>query len=112
VIGGDMNLVGGRAPLDVIASGTDVDGSDLAIAAPLQLDGRSTVTWSDAGTPFVPGRLDYLLYADGRLELVGTFVLDTAKLAPKWLKAHDLRESDTMEVSDHFPVVLDLAWRE
>ena len=37
VIGGDINLVGSRRPLDVLGSKLDVDGTDLEIVTPLVL---------------------------------------------------------------------------
>jgi len=111
VIGGDLNLVGGPRPLRLLAAGSDLDGTDLEVASPLQLDGRSAVTWSDAKSPFTPGRLDYLLYSGSRLTLLHSFVLDTADLSESWLKHHKLEAGDTREASDHLPVVIDLSWR-
>ena len=65
---------------------------------------------SDAGQPFVPGRLDFLLYSDASLSLARSFVLDTRDLSPRWLKNHRLRPADTADASDHLPIVADLDW--
>jgi endonuclease/exonuclease/phosphatase family metal-dependent hydrolase len=111
VIGGDLNLVGGRGPLDALVRGNDADGSDLAVASPFQLDGRSNATWSDPRQPFVPGRLDYLLYGDVALVATGAFILDGEDVAERWRRASGLEPTDVAQVSDHMPVVLDLAVR-
>lgn len=111
VIGGDLNLVGSRHPLDILTDGLDAGGAALAIADPLQLDGRSNATWESPQQPFAPGRLDFLLYADSALELLGCFVLDTADLSQRWLGHHGLEAGDTSTASDHLPVVADFRWR-
>jgi endonuclease/exonuclease/phosphatase family metal-dependent hydrolase len=110
LIAGDLNLVGSRRPLDLLAANLDGDGSPLTIAEPVQIDGRSNATWSDPDVPFVPGRLDFLLYADSALQPVNSFVLDTRDLAPAWLDHHRLRAEDTDAASDHLPLVVDLRW--
>jgi endonuclease/exonuclease/phosphatase family metal-dependent hydrolase len=111
IVGGDLNLVGGRGPLERLGRGTDIDGSDLAIVEPLQIDGRTNATWEDPGQPFIPGRLDYLLHGDAGTRVVGTFVLDTRDLSEASLRRHDLRSRDAL-ASDHLPIVVDLAWGE
>ncbi|MHC5007071.1 MAG: endonuclease/exonuclease/phosphatase family protein [Planctomycetota bacterium] len=110
IIAGDLNLVGSRRPLDLLAEGLDGDGSDLTVAGALQIDGRSNATWGDPDLPFVPGRLDYLLYADTSLEQINAFVLDTQDLEPQWLQRHELGADDTASASDHLPLVVDLRW--
>jgi endonuclease/exonuclease/phosphatase family metal-dependent hydrolase len=111
VIAGDLNLVGSRRPLDLLADGLDGDGSDLAVAEAYQIDNLSNATWSNADQPFVAGRLDFLLYADTNVEPVGAFVMDTRDMAPPWLDRHGLRLDDTASASDHLPLVVDLRWR-
>jgi endonuclease/exonuclease/phosphatase family metal-dependent hydrolase len=113
LIGGDFNLVGARDPLDIAARGLDVDGSALAAAYAPQLDGRSADTWrsrTGAG-PFPPGRLDWILYSDSTLELLGAFAFDSDDVALQWLTAHGLRRDDSIRTSDHLPVVADFRWR-
>jgi len=110
IIAGDLNLVGSRRPLDLLAEGLDGDGSDLTVAEALQIDGRSNATWGDPDLPFVPGRLDFLLYPDKSLEQINAFVMDTRDLEPQWLQRHELRADDTASASDHLPLVADLRW--
>ncbi len=104
VVGGDLNLVGSRWPLDVLAEQLDV-------IEPLQLDGRSNTTWWDIRQPFVPGRLDFMLRSDTSPAVSRSFVLDTRLVEPRWLQRHGLRARDTVEASDHLPVVVDLSWK-
>ena len=110
IVGGDLNLVGSRWPLDVLAEGADVDGSALAVADALQIDGDSNATWADPRQPFVPGRLDFLLFADSALKQQGAFVLDAGDLSQRWLQTHRIRPRDTAVASDHLPLVVDLRW--
>lgn len=108
VIGGDMNLVGTRPPLDLLRAGLDADGSDLDVADAPVLGDAQYATWRDTGTPFTPGRLDYLMYSDSRLKAVHAFVFDTGRLSDETLARLGLDRTDAMG-SDHLPVVLDLA---
>jgi endonuclease/exonuclease/phosphatase family metal-dependent hydrolase len=110
VIAGDLNLVGSRRPLDLLGEGLGADGSALTVASMLQIDGRSNATWSDPDQPFVPGRLDFFLYADTSVRAAGAFVLDTRDLEPRWLQHHGLRPDDTASATDHLPLVVDLRW--
>lgn len=107
VIGGDMNLVGTRPPLDLLRAGLDTDGSDLTVAEPMVLGDRVQTTWRDASTPFPPGRLDYLMYSDATCEVVNAFVLDTALWSDAALARVGFDRTDSGG-SDHLPVVLDL----
>lgn len=107
VIGGDLNLVGSRPPLDTIGKAVDLDSSDLLVASPMQLGDQVLYTWYDPGSAFTPGRLDYLLYSDGVAEAVNTFVLDSRKLNEAALARLGLDATDTSG-SDHLPVVIDV----
>lgn len=109
--GGDFNLVGTRNPLDTFCKAGDFDGTDLTFAQPYKLDNKSNATWSDRTQPFVPGRLDYIVTSDSSLVTVKSFVFDTADLASTWLEHYELRTDDSMMLSDHRPVVIDLAWK-
>ena len=113
VVGGDLNLVGTRDPLDIMLRGLDLDGSPLAIVNALQLDGLSASTWQgrDAGGRFPPGRLDWLIDSDSTLELLNAFVLDSTDLSPYWLAHHGLRVTDSSTTSVHQPIVADFRWR-
>ena len=101
IIGGDLNLVGSRWPLDILAE-------NMHVVEPLQIGGRSNTSWRDDRQPFLPGRLDFMLVTDASLSVRRSFVLDTRLLNPRWLRRHGLRTGDTTEASDHLPVVVDL----
>jgi len=107
IVGGDINLVGSRPPLDLLRAGWDGDGSDLAIADPLVLGDRSMYTWADDNSPFTPGRLDYVAYGDSNARVAHAFVLDTRRLSDESLARLGLDRADSA-CSDHRPVVVDL----
>ncbi len=107
VIGGDMNLVGSRPPLDALAKGCDLDGSELLVSEPMRLGDHAMYTWFDPGSAYTPGRLDYLLYSDAVAEAVNSFVLDTSVMSEAALARLGLDADDTSN-SDHLPVVLDV----
>ena len=106
IIGGDLNLVGSRVPLEVLAS-IRTDRGDLEAADLLHLDESSNATWSDASSSFTPGRLDYILYSTGSLDYDDGFVLDTRRMGVIDSTRTDLDKDDTM-LSDHAPLVLDV----
>ncbi len=112
VIAGDLNLVGSRDPLDELAASADINGRDLIIADLLQLDGRTNATWHDSDQPFVPGRLDWLLFSGSSLGMVEGFVFDSRDLSPEILARHQMSADATMASSDHFPLVADLQWHD
>lgn len=110
VIGGDMNLVGTYTPLGILLDGTDSDGSELVPVDALQPGpGRSNATWFDEGR-FTPGRLDWILVGDRAVKPVWSIVLNDAEMASDGWFTGPLRRGDTA-ISDHFPVVVDLEWR-
>jgi endonuclease/exonuclease/phosphatase family metal-dependent hydrolase len=109
VIGGDLNLVGSRRPLDILARGADPHGGDLAPAYALQLDGRTAATWRQDG-PFGPGRLDWLLHSPSALRVIRAFAFESGDLAAVALISLGLQAADSDVTSDHLPVVADLAW--
>ncbi|MFQ5690934.1 MAG: endonuclease/exonuclease/phosphatase family protein, partial [Gemmatimonadota bacterium] len=111
VVAGDFNLVGTVAPLSRMAEALDVDGSDLAITRPLQLDGRSSATWDEGKGPFPPGELDYVLYSDASLAVGRTFILDSRDFSERTLRRYGLRWDDSRRASDHMPLVTDLSWK-
>jgi endonuclease/exonuclease/phosphatase family metal-dependent hydrolase len=105
IIGGDLNLVGSRTPLDVLVRQLD-GGQDLAVAEPVVLGTPIKYTWYDNATDFTPGRLDYITYSTSSLEVSRAFVLDTTILAEESLYRIGLSPNDTLG-SDHLPVVVD-----
>lgn len=110
LIAGDFNLVGSRAPLDNLARSLDIDGSALAIAQPLQLDRRSNATWADPDQPFVPGRLDYVLYSDATVHTARAFVFDARDLPDAAARRLGIDPDMTARASDHLPVIVDFSW--
>jgi len=105
VIGGDLNLVGSRTPLDVLRRGLAAGGGDLAIARTDVLGDRALYTWRGAGSRYSPGRLDFLLY--GGAEEVAAFVVDPSRLPDGVLASSGLRRDDAA-ASDHLALVLDV----
>jgi exonuclease III len=109
IVAGDYNLVGSRAPLDVMR-GNAADGDSFAVSDAPRLDGLSYATWARPRNRFAPGRLDYHLYTPAALHVLDAFAFDTADLSPRWLAAHGLRAGDSVAASGHRPVVSDFAW--
>jgi endonuclease/exonuclease/phosphatase family metal-dependent hydrolase len=112
VIGGDFNPVGSATPVDILARGLDVDGSDLTLAEPRRLGQATLATWQDVGAGvFAPGRLDLTLYPDVSIEATGGFVFDTADLTDGQLAELGLDRHLSSVTSDHLVVVTDLRLR-
>ncbi|MFO0860977.1 MAG: endonuclease/exonuclease/phosphatase family protein [Phycisphaerales bacterium] len=107
VLGGDLNLVGSRIPLDVLRMNIDADGSDLTPADPVVLGDDWMYTWRDWPTGFSPGRLDWLTYSDSSAQVVRQFVFDPARLSDAALSKMGLTRANA-QPSDHLPVVVDL----
>jgi endonuclease/exonuclease/phosphatase family metal-dependent hydrolase len=107
VMGGDLNLVGSRPPLDALRAGIDTDGTDMNVADPVVSGDHAMYTWVDWSTTFTPGRLDYLVYSDASAEVARCFVLDTSRLSDAALNAAGLSRSDSL-ATDHRPVVVDV----
>jgi endonuclease/exonuclease/phosphatase family metal-dependent hydrolase len=110
VIGGDMNLVGSRTPIDMLRASLDADGSDMDIAPALVLGDAAYYTWADDANNFSPGRLDWLLIGDAQARVVNAFALDTTRLSDAALSQAGLQRTDS-RASDHMPVVVDLIRR-
>lgn len=108
VMAGDFNLVGSVEPLTLLLTGLDVDGSDLVAASAYQLDGTTNATWADPDQPFVPGRLDYLLYSDSSLLAANAWVYDSMDLPESIAQPLKISPRDTASASDHLPIVVDL----
>lgn len=112
VIGGDLNLVGGRRPITVLGAKLDLDQSDLSILDAYHLRGDENTTWASNRERFIPGRLDFLQYSDSAITAANAFVFDTADLSGSWLASRSLSEASSMAASDHLPVVADFVWRD
>ncbi len=107
VLGGDLNLVGSRPPLDILRMNLDADGTDLNAADPVVLGDNVLYTWRDWNTGFSPGRLDWLTYSDSTVQPVNQFVFDPVRLSDSALTRMGLTRADA-QPSDHLPVVIDL----
>ncbi len=105
VVGGDWNLVGSRAPLDVL---TSPDGADLEPVQLLDLVNRSAVTWVNESSDFSPGRLDLVAVSDDATPLK-SFVLNTRTLPAEAAADLGLEGDDSRRASDHLPLVIDVA---
>ena len=106
-VGGDINLVGSRIPLDRLDDNLDADGTDLTPAPTRVLGDRAFYTWTDADSEFSPGRLDWLLYSDATLRGANSFAVDPARLSDRSLERAGLQPPDS-RASDHLPIVVDL----
>jgi endonuclease/exonuclease/phosphatase family metal-dependent hydrolase len=109
LVTGDLNLVGSTDPLQILGREMDVAGRWLWTAQPLRLDGTSSATWENPEEPFIPSRLDYVLYSQSMLGWVDGFVFRSGDLSARWLARHGLT-AETSSVTDHLPVVTDLRW--
>ena len=105
IIIGDWNLVGSRTPLDLV---TNPAGLNMVDALPANLIGEDVMTWrTNTGETFCPGRLDLMAYqASNGLDLLGSFILDSALLNPAELLTLGLQSTDS-SCSDHLMLVGD-----
>ena len=110
IIGGDLNLVGTRPPLDIMRKGLDADGTDLAVADAEVLGDSIVETWTENGNTFGPGRLDFISYSDASVRVVNQFVFDTRRISPEALARLGVDALDSA-ASDHLPVVIDIVER-
>ena len=104
IVGGDLNLVGARTPLDILR-----DGLGLEAVEAYRLTDRSQATWrSSGGGAFTPGRLDFVLPSVAHFEVSSSFIFDTAELADEQLRELGLTRTDSAEASNHLLTVADL----
>lgn len=106
ILGGDLNLVGSRPPLDMLRAQLD-HGDDLLVVDPTVLGDTAKYTWVDGQSEFSAGRLDYLTYSASTMELTRAFVLDTQIMSDEALFRSGLAREDTLG-SDHLPVIIDV----
>ena len=91
----------------------DWDGTSLADAHPLHNGtGPADYTWRNDGSPFDPGRLDYILYTDSVLQMANNFILNTVAMTPAERAATGLSLFDiTVDLAgsayDHLPLITD-----
>jgi hypothetical protein len=110
IVGGDFNLVGDPAVLSITGGNAAPDGGSLERVRALQIDGLTDATWANPDEPFVPGRLDNVLFSPASLAVKRAFVFDSSDLAPRWQSYYGVRPGDNADASDHLPVVVDFQW--
>ena len=110
IVGGDLNLVGSRAPLAMLASRAEADGEELVAVEARRLGERTLTTWRNPALAFTPGRLDYLLVPP-QVDVVRGFALATDDLDAATLEALGVDEALSSRLSDHLIVVADLRFR-
>lgn len=129
VILGDLNLVGGRGPLETLVTGDitdedtygadfqpDWDSTALAIADLKHNKIGPDYTWRDDNQKWPPGRLDYVIYSDSVLVETNAFALNTTTcsdevLATLGLEKYDICLDDEGIRFDHYPLVVDFEMR-
>ena len=111
VIGGDLNMVGSRAPLRALATGLRSDGEALEAVRTERLGERTLSTWLSPAAPFAPGRLDFMLVPPSAVAVENAFVFSTEDLAPGMLQRLGLERGLSGQLSDHLIVVADLRLR-
>jgi len=110
VLGADLNLVTGGAPLDTLLQPLDRRQGALAATAPKHVSGSQDWTWRDVHSPFPPSRLDYVLYSARTLVVRRAFVLETEDLHADLRGRLGLEAGSSQRLSDHRPVIADFAW--
>jgi endonuclease/exonuclease/phosphatase family metal-dependent hydrolase len=106
VIGGDLNLVGSRTPLDSLVR--ELDGNaDLITVDAYRLTDRSMATWRNSFTPFTPGRLDFVLFSGSNLSVERSFVFDEGELSDGLRRRLGVEADDSRLAADHLPLVVD-----
>ncbi len=117
---GDLNLVGESRQLTTLLTGDildeerygpdhTLDWDDTALADLLSRHTNTNfaTTWRDSQTTYSPGRLDFMIYTDSRLEVVKTFILDTNEMTAEQLEQYGLKRGDSATATDHLPIVAD-----
>ncbi|MFQ5501806.1 MAG: endonuclease/exonuclease/phosphatase family protein [Phycisphaerae bacterium] len=125
VVLGDLNIVGGPAPLNTLIDGNIFDEATYGLDSPPDWDGTTSTdlhplhngvgpddyTWRNDNSSFAPGRLDYVIYTDSVMTPANNFVLDTTLMTPAELAATGLQEFDVVlnppGQFDHLPLVVD-----
>ena len=121
IISGDLNLVGKSRPYYSLIEGVNADlSAALASTAPASskrlIEAVSyhthspyTFTWKDDKLKWPPGKLDFTFVTVPDINLGKSFVLYTPEMDPDTLRQYSLRESDSLDASDHLPHIIDIA---
>lgn len=111
VVGGDMNLVAGRAPLDTLIALAAARFDRLTVAPAVHADGWSTWTWDGRGGPFHSARMDVVLFSGQTLDALRSRVVNWDDFPAAERAALGLTSAPVVGLSRHRPVVVDFAWR-
>jgi endonuclease/exonuclease/phosphatase family metal-dependent hydrolase len=119
---GDFNFVGYRQQVETIRIGDieneneygddflpDWDASNIIDLFSRHTHKRMGYTWRSDGSPFNPGKLDYIFYSDATIDTGKHFILNTLALDDETLAEYGLVWDDTQEASDHLPRVFDIS---
>ncbi|MGK0241136.1 MAG: endonuclease/exonuclease/phosphatase family metal-dependent hydrolase [Candidatus Pelagisphaera sp.] len=121
ILSGDLNLVGESRQYTSLIEGVSADLSTaLTTTAPASskrlIEAISyhtntpyTFTWKDDKLKWPPGKLDFTFVTVPDLILGKSFVLYTPDMDPETLRRYGLRESDSLDASDHLPHIIDIA---
>ena len=120
IICGDMNLVGQSSQLEALIEGDIFDNSFFGPDVTMDWDGSSledltapttgfpaAFTWYSPFSSFFPGRLDFVLFTDSRLEVLNSFVLNSQGLDQSEQTQYQILDGASLNASDHMPVVAD-----
>ncbi|MBL7189717.1 MAG: hypothetical protein ISS70_25590 [Phycisphaerae bacterium] len=109
VIVGDFNLVGSRAPLDLILEEKIYGLRDWLIP---NLIGESVVTWRGGSrASFSPGKLDYVIYSAKTLIPKNGFILNSELLNQTECRQLKLDFADS-KLSDHLLMTIDFQFSD
>jgi len=122
IYAGDLNLVGYSQQLTTLLTGDirftnfygegaplDWDETDVTSDDSLHNNKSLVYTWRNYNASFLPGKLDFIIYADSVLEKEKSFVLETETQSNDILTQNGLELNDTFLASDHLPVVADFS---
>jgi hypothetical protein len=69
-------------------------------------------TWRNPGSPFAPGKLDFVIYSRDVACAKKSFTLDTAELPANVLETAGLEAGDSAVASTHLALVTDFKIRK
>jgi len=111
VIGGDMNLVAGRAPLDTLLTLVSGRFNSFTLAPAVHEGGWSTWTWDGRGGPFHSARMDVVVFSDLTLRSLSARIINWDDFPASERAALGLTPTPVAGLSRHRPVVVEFAWR-
>ncbi|MBD8527790.1 endonuclease/exonuclease/phosphatase family protein [Pseudomarimonas arenosa] len=108
VVGVDLNNVQGQQPYDLL---TGRGEQRLWAVGALHRNSRHDWTWDGRGTPFKSQRMDFLFYTS-RLREVRSQIFDSERFNQLEALEWGLNKQASRKMSQHRPVVADLAWQD